>query len=285
MPRLPQPAHIKRALEARENAQTKIVNEFMRKLDAYMLAHQAQAIETMFHTRGQNLGGEPQQAEMAKLLERFYVDSIEQGLHFAKQEDPTPKVKHLARAPKGRVPKDLKSINELFRNRRAFLRIMRRKDVLTAGLRKSYLKRLRERFQEIMPAVLANTITPAEARKHIETAWGATRARATTIFRTESTKYFTETQIAYFSSTPSIIGFLYDTVRDAARTDICRSRHGLIYRPNTELLRKNQSPNHYNCRAHMIPLSDTPKNRIMLADPARNPELVAVVPLPKGWRK
>lgn len=285
MGRLYQPAHIRRALEKRENAQIKIVDAFLARMDAYMGEHQAEVVEALFRTKGQNTGGEPQQAVMGKLLEGFYIQAITKGLALAEDEDPERSaVKHLARAPKGKLPADLQSIEQLFRNRKALRRIMSRKEKLTTGLRKAYLARLRARFQEIMPAIQLGKITPQQAREHIATAWGATRSRARLIFQNESTKYFNEAQVSHFSNNVSIIGFLYDSIRDAARTDICKSRHGLVYRPRTELLRENTPPNHHGCRAHLIPLADTPQNRRMLNDPARDPELVRVVPHPRGWR-
>jgi len=161
---------------------------------------------------------------------------------------------------------------------------MKRNKAIVDRVRKAYLAKLQRKFRAIVPRLDANAITPAEAKKEMMSAWEASKSRVELIFRTETSTYFGKTQVNFFNSDPQIIGFLFDSVRDAARTEICRSRHGLIFRPRTKLLEQNTPACHYNCRSHLIPLANTPYNRKLLDDPSRDPANHKLAPLPHGWR-
>ena len=121
------------------------------------------------------------------------------------------------------------------------------------------------------------------AKKRMMSTFDATKSRVETIFRTETTTYFDQTQVRYFQSDPEIIGFLFDALLDSATTKICRSRHGLVYRPKTQELREVTGACHYNCRKHLIALANTEYNRKLLADPNRDPSKRKVAPLLPGW--
>lgn len=273
------PTSVYRSLEARDRVQDRIVAVFMARLDTLMHGVADTAVDQIFSIGEKGVLAVP---DLTVLFQRFYVDVISTGLDLAAVE--TGK-KRLAKAPKGKLPQDLKEIDDLFRDRKAMQRVFKRSQVLSRALRAAYLKRLKGRFAEIMPAILDGRVDISDAKKHIREAWGASRSRAQTIFRTESTKYFAEAQVSYYAKSDEILGFLYDTIRDSSRTEVCRSRHGLVYRQGSKLLKKNTPPLHYNCRSHLVPLADTPGNRKMLKDPARDPEKVKVEPLPRGWRK
>lgn len=190
----------------------------------------------------------------------------------------------LAGLPSGKIP-DLPRLVAFFRDKRQWGPIDKRRKKLIDRLRKAYLEKLRKKFKAVVPAMLSGEKSPAEVKAELMEAWGATRSRVGTIFDTETTKYFCQTQVAFFEEDPDIIGFLFDSIRDTARTPICQSRHGLVFRPGTQLLRKNTPALHWRCRSHLIALADTEYNRKLLADPQRDPERRALVPLPKGWKK
>lgn len=277
-----QTPEVRRQLERRDTAQERILQDFLAQIDALMLGVGDAAVDQAISSNGQATLVVP---DLTVLFQRFYASVISKGLEIAEEEDPSPRLRRLARAPKGNLPKNMKEIDDLFRDRKAMKRVFKRSQTLSRALRRAYLQRLKGRFAEIMPAILDGRIDPSDAKKYIRDAWGASRSRAQTIFRTESTKYFAEAQVSYYAKSSQIIGFLYDTIRDVSRTEICRSRHGLVYRPGTALLKKNTPPLHFNCRSHLVPLADTPGNRKMISDPARDPEKVKVAPLPRGWRK
>lgn len=230
---------------------------------------------------------EPPLSGMESVGEAFYRKVISEAFHDAKdQKSVQGGRKKLAQLPVG-LPKSLRSLEEVFRDRQYWPRIMKRNKVLMERLRKSYWQKLKRKFRELVPRLLSGEISSEDAKSRMIHDWAATKPRVETIFRTETTNYFGKTQVAYFSGDPDILGFLFDSVKDNARTDVCRTRHGLIYRPDfsgKNSIAYNTPALHYNCRSHLIPLANTAANRKMIADPTRNPSRVSVAPLPSGWR-
>lgn len=221
---------------------------------------------------------------MDLVSERFYRDVIEQAFHSAKYEKEDQQGrKRLARLPVG-LPKKIRDLSQIFNDPTYWKRIMKRSTILTARLKRQYLAKLKAQFTVLMPKINSGEVSPAEAKKTMFHVWGASKARVETIFRTETTKYFAETQVKFFTGDAGIIGFLFDSVRDTSRTEICRSRHGLIYRPGSPLLTKNMPPCHYNCRSHLIALANNEYNRKLISEKDRNPSSAKVVPLPVDWR-
>lgn len=184
-----------------------------------------------------------------------------------------------------KLPNDLKSLDQVLKNRRYWSKIMRRAKALSTSLRKQYLMKLRKQFSKLLPLINSGEADVRDVKKKLVESWRASKPRVETIFRTETTNYFAKTQVAVFEDDPEIIGFLFDSVRDSSRTKICQSRHGLVYRPGSKLLQENTPSCHYNCRSHLIALANTPFNRKLLKDPSRDPSTHSVAPLPSGWRR
>ena len=228
---------------------------------------------------------EPSLNEMFTVSDRFYRRVVEQSFYSAEEEKKMQVGrKRLGKAPP-KMPRSLRDLHQVFGDKRYWPKIMKRSKVMTERLRKSYIRKLRKKFDEMMPRITSGEWSPAEAKTHLMETWKTSRSRVENIFRTETTNYFGKTQVAFFENDPEILGFLFDSIKDTARTDICRSRHGLIYRPGTKLLRENTPACHWQCRSHLIALANTPYNRKMLSDPDRDPSKKSVVPLPSGWRK
>jgi SPP1 gp7 family putative phage head morphogenesis protein len=224
---------------------------------------------------------DPDLDRMYEVTEAFYRQVAQAAVTSCKRANPK---KKLAAPPDGDLPSGPRALDRVLTDRKYWQRIMKRSRALTGRAKQAYLDRLRKQFKRIMPLLEIGDLTPRAIKKKLAEAWKAPRARAETIFRTESTKYFASAQVKFFEDAPYVIGFLFDSVRDNSRTPICHSRHGLIYRPGTDLLDKNTPALHYNCRSHLIPLVNDPQNMKMLADPKRDPEKVKVVPLPRGWK-
>lgn len=219
------------------------------------------------------------------VIENFYRDIIEKSYHHSiKSKDDQVNKKKLAKAPVG-VPKKIKNINEIFGNSKYWDKIINRSNKLTDKMKKGYLQRLKKTFEKASQHIQNGDLHPGDLKDYMMESWHASKERVETIFRTETTNYFSKVQISFFSGDKNIIGFIFDSVKDRARTNICKSRHGLIYRPNTSSLTENTPALHFNCRSHLIPLANTKYNLKLLEDKRRNPEFRAVVPLPKGWRK
>lgn len=224
---------------------------------------------------------EPNLEKMYGVSESFYREIVKAAVKSCQRQDPK---KKLAAIPQGDLPDGPAALDKVLKNRRYWRQVIARSKYLTKKAKQAYLDRLKKQFKKILPILELGDMSPKEVKNKIAEAWNSGKARTETIFRTEATRYFATSQVKYFEGSSLIIGFLFDSVRDTSRTNWCRSRHGLVYRPDTTKLELNTPPCHWNCRSHLIPLVDDKENREMLKDPARDPDKVKVVPLPTGWK-
>jgi SPP1 gp7 family putative phage head morphogenesis protein len=231
---------------------------------------------------------EPDLSGLDQVGRHFYLRVIESGWREANAEDKEIRAagskRRLTQIPKGRI-RPLEFLVDLFKDKKTWPAILKRSQTLMDRLRRTYLRKIKKRFEEVVPRMLSGEASPSEVKKELGEAWQTSQSRVENIFRTETTRYFTETQLSYFGENEEIIGFLFDSVGDSGRSPWCKSRHGLVYKPGSELLRKNSPPCHWNCRSHLIPLANTESNRRMLSDPDRDPEKHSVEPLPRGWER
>ncbi len=273
-------------IKARYRTKDKVINAVVRAMEAEM----KKAVDYIFENmiEGSDHFPQPTLNGMDEISDRFYRHVLTEAFHESKKEKPAqvdaPRKKKLEKLPVG-LPKSLKDMEKVFRDRRYWPTVMKRSKKVTEKLRKAYLEKLRRKFNDVVPRMRSGELTPQEAKKQMMGAWDASKSRVETIFRTETTTYFTKTQIAFFDGDEDIIGFLFDAVKDSSSTSICRSRHGLVYRPGSKLLRENAPPCHYNCRSQFIALANIPSNNKLLSDSSRDPEKRKVTPLPLGWRK
>lgn len=276
------PAWRKRHIQDKYNRKNKVIRTFVLEMERVM----NKAVDYILdHGLKSGQFVEPPLTQMFVVSEDFYRRVITESFHSAKYEkEDMEGRKRLARLPKGALPKSLKDIDQVFKDPKYWKRIMGRSKVLTERLKRQYLEKLKQSFKELMPKINSGAISPAEAKKAMIQTWDSSKARVETIFRTETTKYFAETQVKFFEGDPEIIGFMFDSIRDVARTEICRSRHGLIYRPDTKLLSENSPPCHFNCRSHLIALANSEHNRKLIKEKDRDPSRMKVVPLPDGWK-
>ena len=273
------PAWRKRQIAAKFRRKGRVINKTVSAMEAVMKKAVAGVID---HYLATGHYAKPTLAGMFAVTDDFYREVAINGFDSARDEKEEAKgKKRLAK----RKSNKLEFLENVFRDKREWPRAMKRSKKLTERLRDQYLEKLGKRFEEILPALKAGEITPEDAKSHMMKAWKASKSRVETIFRTETTNYFGKAQVSFFESDPEIIGFLFDSVYDTSRTEICKSRHGLVYRPGTALLTKNIPACHFNCRSHLIALANTPHNRKLLEDPDRDPAKRKVVPLPPGWRK
>lgn len=188
----------------------------------------------------------------------------------------------LAKLPVGVAPR-LPSLVHFFNDKRQWPVLQNRGRIIVKNLRKSYFKKLDRKFKKISQDLHEGNISPADVKKELRAEWKTSKARVETIFRTETTNYFNKIQVSFFNDDEDIIGFLFQANRDSSTTEICMKRHGLIYRPGTQLLRDNTPACHWNCRSELIPLAKTQQNLKLLEDPSRSPSNRVVPPLPRGW--
>lgn len=272
----------KRQLVQKHRREAMVISGAVADMESVM----KEAVDSIYsHWRSTGQFYHPTLNGMFVASERFYRRVIEQAFHSAKEDKASQKgKKKLAKGPTG-IPKSMRELNQVFANRKQWPKIMKRSQILTERLRRQYIQKLKRKFEEITPKLTSGELSPEEAKTHLMSAWKASKSRVETIFRTETTNYFEKTNVAFFDGDPEIIGFLFDSVRDTSRTNVCKTRHGLVYKPGSKLLRENTPALHWQCRSHLIALANTPHNRKLLEDPERDPELKAVAPLPPGWRK
>lgn len=249
----------------------------------FVMQKAAEGILRNYFTYGKFV--EPSLHEMFAVSDQFYRDVVTEGFYAARDEKvKVAGKKRMAKLPMG-LPRTFRDLEKVFRDRRYWPKVMKRSKKLTERLRAQYLEKLRKKFDEISPALKSGEISPEEAKTHLKSAWKTSKSRVEMIFRTETTNYFGKTQTAFFNGDPEIIGFLFDSVRDTSRSEICKSRHGLVYLPGTKELTENTPALHPNCRSHLIALANTPENRKLVEDPQRDPSRHTVAPLPNGWKK
>lgn len=280
------PPRTQRRVNARSRVKDAAAARAVSAIEAIMVAASDHVIDNWVHTGRYQ---EPDLGGLLRVTEGFYKRAIVSAIKEAKHEksdiEPAPRSHaQLAKGPEG-IPKHLRGLYDLLRGGVRWRTIFKRAERVSGKMRKQYQSKLRRQFEQVVPMLTDGVISPAEAKDTMRKAWDTSKSRVETIFRTETTNYFEKANVSFFDGDPDIIGFLFDSVRDVARTDICRSRHGLVYRPGSKELHDDIPPCHWNCRSHLIALADTPANRKMLEDPQRDPSRRKVVPLPPGWRK
>lgn len=287
----------KKLIDKQYKRKDRVIHTAVQEMEAVMRAAVDYILEHYLKT-GRYVA--PSLQSMYGVSEGFYRDVIQQAFYSAEEEkaaqtknepEEKPRKSRLTKMAGSKwpigIPKSLKGLEKIFRDKRFWPAIMKRSKKITDRVRREYLRKLQIRFDKIVPDLDTNAITPAEAKVELMKAWDASKPRVELIFRTETTTYFGKTQVSFFNGDPEIIGFLFDSIRDTSRTTWCKSRHGLIYKPDStgiNGLAYNTPAIHYNCRSHLIPLADNPHNREMVADPKRDPERRSVTPLPPGWR-
>ena len=289
------PAWRNKQIDRKYKKKDKLITKFVKLMMAKMEAVIDEVIDNGIRT-GQFL--KPTLNDLYAVTEDFYRELLMEAFYSAQAEykailkhQPPDTSKGLLtklaadKWPKG-VPRTLRALVDLFKDKNTWPKIMKRSKKVTDLVRKEYLKKLGKKFDQIMPKISSGELTPIEAKKELKQAWKATESRVELIFRTETTTYFSQVQVASFKGVDGIIGFLFDALRDRATTAWCRTRHGLILKPDSPELTKHKPPCHWNCRSHLIPLADTAHNREMLEDTDRDPERTnrKIEPLPAGWR-
>lgn len=276
----------KRLIREKYRRKDRVIQDAVSRMERAMLVELDASVDRFINT-GHYFP--PTLNVMFSVSENFYRSVITAAFHSAQDEKHAQTEKRRVRMARAKgpvgIPRTFRELEKVFRDRRYWPKIMKRSEILTERLRKQYLAKLKKKFDKLGPKLKDGEITPDEIRGSMRDTWHASKPRVETIFRTETTNYFGRTQVAFFKGDPEIIGFLFDSVRDTSRTEICRSRHGLVYRSDSKLLTENTPGLHWNCRSHLIALANTPHNRILVDDPQRDPSRRSVAPLPPGWRK
>lgn len=181
-------------------------------------------------------------------------------------------------------PAELRKWWDAVRKKRAPLRIQKQ----AAAIKKAYLQKVYALTEEFDRSFKKGETWDQELTKgRVKHALKVGVSRAKTIVRTETTRYFNQARVNYYSEDEDLIThFLFVCVRDKATTPWCKTRQGLIYKTGSEILKKETPPIHYNCRSELLPLSPfNPRHKLIISQKSKWRENNRPVPLPPGWNK
>lgn len=188
------------------------------------------------------------------------------------------------------TPAELRIWWDMTRKNKAPVRIQR----LADAIRKAYLKKTQALWQKYSETFRKGSVwNQDEAKAVIKEIFRVPKARAATITDTETTRYYNTARRNFYDKEDTVTHYLFIAIRDAATTQWCKTRQGLIYEKGSEYLKKETPPIHYRCRSEIVPLS--PFNKLHAAM-IRNPELQRknkkigsgpgeLKALPKDWNK
>ena len=190
-------------------------------------------------------------------------------------------------------PRTLRQVMELYDRWRKGLwkpkSISRKAD----SVKKAYVAAVQAAWQANSEDFREGTVfDQREVERKIQDAAAGTRARAQTIVRTETTRYYTDARKAYYDHSTDVTHYLFLAVRDKATTCWCkagftdgkRGRSGLVFEKGSRLLLVNKPPCHWCCRSELLPLSPlNPSHRRLIEDVSIAANRVKLYPLPPGW--
>lgn len=161
------------------------------------------------------------------------------------------------------------------------------------GMLKRYLKAVQstwKRYSEDWRE--GGETTKAEIKERIRRVAQTTAARAQTIVRMETTRYYNSARVQYYNAAEDVTHYLFMAIRDKATTPWCsaktvngkRGRHGLVYVKGDPLLKKEIPPCHWGCRSEFLPLNrHNPSHLRLINDRAIARRSHECTPLPPGW--
>lgn len=193
----------------------------------------------------------------------------------------------LANYPKGPMPRSLKDLMVLWDKWRKRKEVPARQKKIIKDIKRAYISRVQEVWKKYSEDFRRGDIVQKkEIVDKIKRASNATKARSSTIVNTETTRYWNDVRVETYSESEDVTHFLFVAVRDFRTTKWCKTRQGLVYTKDTQLLKKNKPPCHWNCRSEVLPLTPlNPKHKLLIADRSRRAENNRPEPLPVGWNK
>lgn len=147
--------------------------------------------------------------------------------------------------------------------------------------------------QDLIAAVIpqadtGNPISRRELLGRIEKNLNVGRVRANAIARTELTDAYNIGRDEMGMTSVLVEAYRFLSIDDFRRTDICRSRHGMIIPKNDrEAVAANRPSLHISCRSNLSPVLPrvNSKHREWISDPGRRAINRTLVSLPDGWNQ
>ncbi len=164
----------------------------------------------------------------------------------------------------------------------------RRIQSLATRIKAAYLQKVQELWVEHGEAFRrGDEWTQAKVRTEVKRAVAVGKQRGNMIVATETTCYYNQARRSYYDQQPTVTHYLYVAVRDKRTTKWCKprvGRDGIVYTKDSEFLKRETPPTHYNCRSELLPLSPfNPNHKKLIEDKSRRRENRSPAPLLPGW--
>jgi len=198
------------------------------------------------------------------------------------------------RMAKPRIPRSLAEVRKIYDR-------WRRTGVMPKGLNQQakkiqskYLDKVQKvwrRYSEDYRA--GEDSTKEQVIVKIRDAADVATSRAKVIVRTETTNYYNATRTEIYDQVDGVWGYLFLAIRDQGTTKWCtdrvrggkRGRHGLVYKKDHPLTKKERPSCHWYCRSEFTPLTIyNPRHLKLIEDLSLRRENNICHPLPEGWR-
>lgn len=206
--------------------------------------------------------------------------------HHSQGSPPKKKLaKKTKRPPRARVNTTFTDLIEKWDTYRKKKKPTKRVKSIADGIKKEYLKKTQSVWEKYSKAFIEGEIqTKMEIIEQVKTAGRTTFARAKTIVETETTYYYNKTRKEFYDKSPDVTHYLFVSIRDKATTKWCKTRKGLVYKKDSNLLKEETPPVHWNCRSELLPLTkQNPVHLKLIDDSSIQRENNKPEPLPTGW--
>lgn len=235
-----------------------------------------------------SIGGDLHVPDFERLLIQHYFEVQIKALKLASSERELDSKKRLAAAPKT-LKEVLAAYDKwrkgLYKPKPVVKRAKEIKDAYVDAIQKTW-KKYSEDFRN------GDTYDQEEVIDKVVESTDVATARAKTIVRTETTRYYNEARRNYYDESEDVTHYLFIAVRDKATTPWCtsstvngkRGRSGLVYAKGDPLLDKETPPCHWNCRSELLPLNRfNPAHRKLIEDSSLWRRNHVCTPLPLRW--
>lgn len=184
-----------------------------------------------------------------------------------------------------RLPRNLGKLMELYDEWRKKKRIPLRQRKIAEKVRQAYIRKVRQAWGKYSKEYREGDVaTRDRIREEIQKQGRTTYARAKQITQTETTHYYNRSRRQVYDSSPDVTHYLFVPIRDAATTEWCNTRRGVVYTKGTDYLRNETPPVHWNCRSELLPLTpQNPSHRKLIENQSLRRERRRPAPLPPGW--
>jgi SPP1 gp7 family putative phage head morphogenesis protein len=262
----------------------RIEDRWVRKFEDAISSAAARSVEPL------SVGKNPVVPDFEDLLIRHYFETQIAALTLAEKERELDRRQRLSAKPK-----TLSEIMRLYDRWKK--KYWKPKSVAKKAerIRRQYLDAVQRTWKKYSrPFREGEEFTQEEVKAKIQEAAKAPAARAGTIVRTETTRYYNDARKAYYDASTDVTHYLFIAIRDKATTKWCtasttggkRGRSGLVYSKDDPLLQKEKPPCHWNCRSELLPLvPQNPSHRKIIEDSSRARRSHSCYPLPVGWNQ